>query len=82
MAKGITRFYTWACVISFYINDMSGAVKCKLLRYAVDSVLLASGTDLVGIEATLSSKRESVNGWLINNKLSLHFDKTQPIMQM
>ena len=48
---------------------MSAAVKCKLLLYADDSVLLPSGRDLVGIEATLSSEVESVNYWLINNKL-------------
>ena len=29
-----------------YINDMSAAVKCKLLLYADDSVLLASGRDI------------------------------------
>ena len=29
-----------------YINDMSAAVKCKLLLYADDSVLLASGKDI------------------------------------
>ena len=48
--------------------------------YADDSVLLASGKDLVGIEATLSSDLESLSDYLINNKLSLHFGKTQPIV--
>ena len=37
-----------------YITDMSAAVKCKLLLYADDSVLLASGKDIVEIEATLN----------------------------
>ena len=55
---------------------MSAAVKWKLLLHANDSVLLASGRDIVGIEATLSSELESVNDWLINNKLSLHLGKT------
>ena len=52
-----------------YINDMSAAVKCKLLLYADDSVLLASGKNLVEIEATLNSQIESLNDWLIDNKL-------------
>ena len=39
-----------------YINDMSAAVKCKLLLYTDDSVLLASGKDLVEIEATFRSE--------------------------
>ena len=62
---------------SVYINHMSAAVKCKLLLYADDSVFLASGKDIVEIEATLSSELKSVNDWLINNKLSLHLGKTQ-----
>ena len=63
-----------------YITDMSAAVKCKLLLYADDSVLLASGKDIVEIEATLSSELKSVNDWFIDNKLSLHLGKTQPIV--
>ena len=53
-----------------YINDMSAAVKCKL----------ASGKDIVEIDAILSSELKSVNDWLIDNKLSLHLGKTQSIV--
>ena len=67
-------------LILLYINDISAAVKCKLLLYADNSVLLASGKDLVEIEATLSSELESVNDWLIDNKLSLHLGKTKSIV--
>ena len=68
----------WYCssVIYIDINATSAAVKCKLLLHADDSVLLTSGQDLVEIEATLSS----VNGWLIDNKLSLHLGKIQSIV--
>ena len=59
---------------------MSAAVQRKLLLYAYDSVLLASGKDLVEIEAIVSSELESVNDWLIDNKLSLHLGKTQSIV--
>ena len=43
-------------VTDSFINDMSAAIKCMVLLYVDDSVLLASGRDLVGIEATLSSR--------------------------
>ena len=82
MAKGITCGMPQGSILGpllflLYINDMSTAVKCKLLLYANDSVLLVSGKDLVEIEATLSSELESMNDWLINNKLSLLLGKTQ-----
>ena len=63
-----------------YIHDMSAAIKCKLLLYADDSVLLASGKDIVEIKANLSSELKSVNDWLNDNKLSLHLGKTQSIV--
>ena len=43
-------------------------------------MLLASGRDFVEIKATLSYELESMNDWLINNKLSLHLGKTQSSM--
>ena len=58
-----------------YINDMSAAAKCKLLLYVDDSILLASGKDLVEFKATSSSELESVN-----DKVSLHLGKTQSIV--
>ena len=57
------------------VITLSSAVKYKLLLYAADKFWLASGEDLVEIEATLSSELESVNDWLIDNKLSLHLGK-------
>ena len=56
---------TIALLFIIYINDMSAAVESKLLLNAVDSVLLASGKDLVELEATLSSELESQE-WLVN----------------
>ena len=52
VAKGITCGVPQGSILGplsflLYINDMSAAVKCKLLLYADDSVLLASGKDLV-----------------------------------
>ena len=85
VAKGITCGVSQGSILGplvfrLYTNDMSAAVKCKLLLYADDSVLLASGKDIVEIEATLSSELKSVNDWLNDNKLSLHLGKRQSIV--
>ena len=83
VAKGITCGVPQGSILGpplflLYINYMSAAVKCKLLLYVDDSGLLASGRYIVGIEEprTLSSELESMNDWLINNKLSLRLGKT------
>ena len=85
VAKGITCGVPQGSILGpllflLYITNMSAAVKCKLLLYADDSVLLASGKYIIEIEATLSSELKSVNDWFIDNKLSLHLGKTQPIV--
>ena len=36
-----------------YVNDMASAVRCKLLLYADDSALIASGKIVADIESTL-----------------------------
>ena len=43
-----------------YVNDMASAVRCKLLLYADDSGLIASGKNIADIETTLSSDLEFV----------------------
>ena len=63
-----------------YVNDMASAVRCKLLLYADDSALIASGKNVADIESTLSSELEYVSNWLMDNKLSLHLGKTQSIL--
>ena len=63
-----------------YINDMPAAVKCKLILYADDSALLVAGKNCAIIQQRLSSELESVWEWLIDNKLSLHFGKTESIV--
>ena len=62
-----------------YVNDMASAVRCKLLLYADDSALIASGKNVADIESTLSSELEYVSNWLIDNKLSRSL-KTQSIL--
>ncbi len=60
-----------------YVNDMELAVKCKLLLYADDSVLLASDKNPKVISETLS---ETCSDWLIDNRLSLHLRKTEAMI--
>ena len=63
-----------------YINDMHVAVKCKLILYADDSALLVAGKNGAIIQQRLSSELESICEWVIDNKLSLHFGKTESIV--
>ena len=63
-----------------YINDMPISVNCKLLLYADDSALLVRGRNPSDIAEILSGNLKSCNDWLIDNKLSLHFGKTESIL--
>ena len=59
---------------------MEEVVNCKLLLYVDDSVLLVSGKDVNRIEAILSNELQNVSNWLVDNKLSLHLEKTEFIL--
>ena len=61
-------------------NDMEMAVKCKLILYADDSIIMVSHKDPKYIEAKLEKELNSVNSWLIENKLSLHPGKCESIL--
>ena len=56
---------------------MSISVNCKLLLYADDSILVVSDKDPDVISHRLSENLESCYNWLVDNKLSLHFGKTE-----
>ena len=56
---------------------MQASVKCKLLLYADDSALLVSGKNVSEIQKVLSQELKSVCEWLVDNKLSIHLDKTE-----
>ena len=63
-----------------YVNDMISATKSKLILYADDSALIASGKDISVIENSLSAELGSVREWMSDNKLSLHLGKTESIL--
>ena len=59
-----------------YVNDMEAAVSCQLIVYADDAALLVSGRDICLIEERLGNELSSLNGWLVDNRLSIHLGKT------
>lgn len=63
-----------------YCNDMELAVNCKLILYADDSMIMVSDRDPKIIEQKLALELNSVNNWLIENKLSLHPGKCESIL--
>jgi hypothetical protein len=63
-----------------YCNDMEMATDCKLILYADDSIILFADNDPKAIESKLSNELDSVNHWLVENKLSLHPDKCEAIL--
>ncbi len=56
------------------------AVNCKLILYADDSILLVSHKDPKVIENKLSTELQSVNNWLIENKLTCHPGKCETML--
>ena len=59
---------------------MEAAVFCQIILYANDSALLVSGRDVSPIEERLGNKLFSLNGWLVDNRLSIHLGKTECIL--
>ncbi len=60
---------------------MPMSVKCKLLLYVDDSVLLVSDQNPKVVSDTLSRELETCNEWLIDNRLSLHLGKTEAMLR-
>ena len=67
--------YIGTLIVLIYVNDVESAVDCDLLLYADDSALLIRGKNIIDMEQKLSS-----NVWMIDNKLSLHLEKTESLL--
>jgi retron-type reverse transcriptase len=63
-----------------YVNDMQMSIGCKLLLYADDSALIFSHNDSETIARRLSDELSNCKRWLVDNKLSLHVEKTESIL--
>ena len=63
-----------------YSNDIASSVSCKLLMYADDTVLLVSDKDINTVSVQLANEVTNSYNWLVNNKLSMHMEKTECIV--
>ncbi|CAM1307391.1 Uncharacterised protein r2_g1727 [Pycnogonum litorale] len=59
---------------------MERAVKCKLFLYADDSALIIVDRHVETLQKCLNQELNSLNSWLIDNRLSLHIGKTEAIL--
>ena len=59
---------------------MSAKVENKLLLYADDSAIFVADKNIFTVETLLQRELEVVSDSLIDNKLSLHLDKTESIL--
>ena len=62
-----------------YVNDMEAAVSSQLFLFADDTALLISGRDVGLVEERLG-KKTSLNGWLVDNRLSIHLLGKQNVL--
>ena len=62
------------------MNSLPSAISNALTYlYADDVAIVAQGSDLELISATLTNDLESVNTWLQDHKLSIHTEKTKMV---
>ena len=59
---------------------MESAVDCDLLLYADVSPILIRGKNIIDIEQKLNGELTKLNGWFIDNTLSLLLGKTVSIL--
>ena len=65
-----------------YINDIAASIDpmCKVLLYADDCAILFSDPNPAVIEEVLGKCLESCSEWLMDNRLTMHCDKTECIL--
>ena len=62
-----------------YSNDIASCVKCTLVLYADDTILLTSHKNVSTVTENLSEAARNCYHWLSNNFLSMHMGKTEVI---
>jgi len=64
-----------------YVNDMPQVLeKCKIHLYADDTAIYYSAGTMKECEEAVSQDMKRVSDWLIDNRLSLHHDKTKSML--
>jgi retron-type reverse transcriptase len=63
-----------------YCNDMPSCVKCKMIMYADDTILIVSHKNLDQLSNILSDELSHCFHWLANNRLSMHKGKTEALI--
>ena len=59
---------------------MVAAVSCQIILYADDSALLVSSKTVNKIEEQMGNELSPLNGWLVDNRLSIYLGKTESIL--
>ena len=63
-----------------YINDLPEVSKFDIKLFADDTVLLMRDKNLQKLNETVSKEIEKINTWLLTNKLTIHFSKTDYLL--
>ena len=67
-------------LFSLYINDLPEVSEFDIKLFADDTVLLMKDKNLQKLNETVSKEIEKINAWLLTNKLTLNFSKTDYLL--
>ena len=75
-------FHFGPAALQQYVNDIHGvtSVNFDLFLYADGSTLLVSGKNPADIQNRLGIDLNAIQGWLEENKLSVHLGKSESIL--
>ena len=67
-------------LFSLYINDLPEVSEFGIKLFADDTVLLMRDKNLQKLNETVSKEIEKINTWLLTNKLTINFSKTDYLL--
>ena len=67
-------------LFSLYINDLPEVFGFDMKLFADDTVLLMRDKNLQKINETVNKEIEKINTWLLTNKLTINFSKTDYLL--